>query len=111
MAITAAPRSASDATRFTATTPQATSTPATGPAAAAASTSRFTSPSTTTLPGSRRPAAAAPQQTETLEQRVARLRAAHLAAKNVQGSKNDRNKENSRRFFDTAHKVTVAGLI
>lgn len=86
------PRSVSDATRFTPTTPHASSksahTPKTSPK----------DPKT-------------PKFVETPEQRVARLRAAHLKAKQAQVSRMDRIIDGSRRFFDSAHKVTVLGLI
>ncbi|KAK3492658.1 cytochrome oxidase c assembly-domain-containing protein [Neurospora hispaniola] len=52
-----------------------------------------------------------PKFVETPEQRVARLRAAHLKAKQAQVSRMDRIIDGSRRFFDSAHKVTVLGLI
>jgi hypothetical protein len=48
---------------------------------------------------------------ETPEQKVARLRAAHERAKAAQVSKFDRVVDASRKVFDSAHKVTVAGLI
>ncbi len=79
-------KSVPDATRFTPTAPHAASRP---PA------SRFS----------------APAFGETPEQRVARLRAAHLAAKNAQESWMDRIVVRSRHVFDTAHRFTVMGLI
>ncbi|CAI4213425.1 unnamed protein product [Parascedosporium putredinis] len=79
------PRSVSDATRFTSTTPQ---------------------------PKSKTSAAAnAGPVGETLEQRVARLRAAHLAARNAPISRYDRITEGGRKVFDVMHKATLAGLI
>ena len=48
---------------------------------------------------------------ETPEQKVARLRAAHERAKAAQVSKFDKVVDASRKVFDSAHKVTVAGLI
>ncbi|KAK3342672.1 cytochrome oxidase c assembly-domain-containing protein [Neurospora tetraspora] len=96
------PRSVSDATRFTPTTPHASSksadprlnTPKGSP----------TGPKEPKMPGT-------PKFVETPEQRVARLRAAHLKAKQAQVSRMDRIIDGSRRFFDSAHKVTVLGLI
>lgn len=46
-----------------------------------------------------------------MEERVRRLRAAHLAAKQHSVSKMDRVIGSSRRLFDAAHKFTVMGLI
>ncbi|KAK3401819.1 cytochrome oxidase c assembly-domain-containing protein [Sordaria brevicollis] len=86
------PRSVSDATRFTPTTPHASSK------------SAHTTPK---MPKDPKP----PKFVETPEQRVARLRAAHLKAKQAQVSRMDRIIDGSRRFFDSAHKVTVLGLI
>lgn len=48
---------------------------------------------------------------ETMEERVRRLRAAHLAAKQHSVSRMDRVIDGSRRLFDAAHKFTVMGLI
>ena len=48
---------------------------------------------------------------ETMEERVRRLRAAHLAAKQHNVSKMDQVIGGSRRLFDAAHKFTVMGLI
>jgi hypothetical protein len=42
---------------------------------------------------------------------VARLRAAHLAAKKAQVSRFDQVISGGRRFFDSAHKMTVLGLL
>ena len=90
------PRSVSDATRFTPTTPHASSKSA---------DSRSKSlPKDSKLGG-------APRFVETPEQKVARLRAAHLKAKQSQVSRLDRIIDGSRRFFDSAHKITVLGLI
>jgi hypothetical protein len=54
-------------------------------------------------------AGAIPQ--ETMEERVRRLRAAHLAAKQHNASKMDQIIASSRRLFDAAHKYTVMGFI
>ncbi|KAF5670543.1 cytochrome oxidase c assembly domain-containing protein [Fusarium heterosporum] len=84
MASRMGPRSVKDATRFTSTIPHATSK-------AAQRTAR--------IPG------------ETPEQRVRRLRQAHLAAQHAQVSKTDRIIDASRRFFDVAHRWTVGSIV
>ncbi|KAK2049414.1 hypothetical protein LZ31DRAFT_549359 [Colletotrichum somersetense] len=122
MASRLGPRSASDATRFTSTTPHA----------ASKSSPTLTTTTTTTLPkgatGTAAAAAAAsasrssPQPSssprvpgrppgESPEERVRRLRAAHEAARAAQTSSVDRVIGSSRRFFDFAHKFTVLGLV
>ena len=90
MASRIGPRSVKDATRFTSTIPHATSKSATS-AATPSAASR--------IPG------------ETPEQRVRRLRQAHLAAQRAQVSKTDKVIDASRRFFDVAHRWTVGGLV
>lgn len=50
-------------------------------------------------------------QPESVEDRVRRLRAAHLAARQHKVSRFDQVVGTSRRFFDAAHKFTVMGLI
>lgn len=80
------PRSATDATRFTSTTPQPKSK-------------------------TQAPAGKGAPAGETLEQRVQRLRAAHLAARNAPLSTTDRIVETGRKVFDTLHKVTLVVLI
>ncbi|KAI8254789.1 hypothetical protein K4K56_008242 [Colletotrichum sp. SAR 10_98] len=115
MASRVSPRSASDATRFTSTTPHAASkaaapsTPkpkqqqpspqAKTPAATKLSSTPKNSGGNNRLPG------------ETPEERVRRLRAAHEAARKAQTSSVDRVLGGSRRFFDVAHKATVIGLV
>lgn len=90
MASRVGPRSVKDATRFTSNIPHATSKAnAAAPKPTAASR----------LPG------------ETPEQRVRRLRQAHLAAQNAQISKTDRAIDMSRRFLNVAHQFTVGGVI
>ncbi|KHE86703.1 hypothetical protein GE21DRAFT_8971 [Neurospora crassa] len=96
------PRSVSDATRFTPTTPHASSKSADPRLNTPKGSS--TGPKEPKMPGT-------PKFVETPEQRVARLRAAHLKAKQAQVSRMDRIIDGSRRFFDSAHKVTVLGLI
>ncbi|KAI1077927.1 hypothetical protein F5B20DRAFT_247626 [Whalleya microplaca] len=140
MAIDASPRSVADATRFTSNTPhaKAKASPA-NPSAISSSSSSPVSPSSptartatspssspnsprsaaaTAAPQRRTPAAAAPgapgprpSQTETLDERVRRLRAAHLAARKHEVSRFDRVVGAGRRYFDAAHKFTVMGLI
>ncbi|KAI3321021.1 hypothetical protein HD806DRAFT_504361 [Xylariaceae sp. AK1471] len=96
------PRSVADATRFTSNTPHANvkSTP-TGKPSASQNASQ-------TLP--RRGALGSIPQ-ETMDERVRRLRAAHLAAKQHSVSRMDQVIGGSRRLFDAAHKFTVMGLI
>ncbi|KAB5542824.1 cytochrome oxidase c assembly-domain-containing protein [Coniochaeta sp. 2T2.1] len=126
---TTGPRSVSDATRFTSTTPHAeskTSSPSasssTSQPSASVAGGRFSRTGTAAAAsasrlaptGGRGPSAPSPSPLlagETPEQRVARLRAAHEAAKKAQSSKLDVIISRSRRFFDTAHKATVLGLI
>ncbi|KAL2147553.1 hypothetical protein VTI28DRAFT_8808 [Corynascus sepedonium] len=103
--LSAAPRSVSDATRFTATTLHASSKSAAPPP-------RFT-PSKSGHGHAAAPGGGGkggPSIPETPEQKVARLRAAHLRAKAAQTSRFDRVVDASRRVFDSAHKITVAGL-
>ncbi len=83
-----------DATRFTATTVHAASKTAAPPG-------RFASPKSP----------ASPVPPETPEQKVARLRAAHLRAKAAEVSQLDRFIDTSRRFFDSGHKITIIGII
>ncbi|KAF7536777.1 hypothetical protein G7Z17_g12988 [Cylindrodendrum hubeiense] len=90
MASRIGPRSVKDATRFTSTIPHATSKSVGGSAAA---------PKTPRIPG------------ESPEQRVRRLRHAHLAAQKAQISKTDKVLDASRRFLDFAHRWTVGGIV
>ncbi|KAK4099448.1 hypothetical protein N658DRAFT_498379 [Parathielavia hyrcaniae] len=110
----AAPRSVSDATRFTATMPHASSK-------AAAPPPRFATPKSAAVPPTSAPpggpgpsrggSSAGSIAFETPEQKVARLRAAHRRAKEAQVSRFDRIVDASRRIFDSAHKITVKGLV
>ncbi|KAK3316557.1 cytochrome oxidase c assembly-domain-containing protein [Apodospora peruviana] len=105
MGIATTPRSVSDATRFTPTTPHASSKDA---------EPRFSSPSSRkSIPSGGAPAGGngGPNRFETPEQKVARLRAAHQRAKAAQVSKFDWVVEVSRPFWNSAHKVTVIGMI
>ncbi|KAJ2961812.1 hypothetical protein NQ176_g10983 [Zarea fungicola] len=90
MASRIGPRTVKDATRFTSTIPHATSK-------TAGTSSTATKPFR--IPG------------ETPEQRVKRLRLAHLAAQKAQISQMDRIIDVSRRFFDVAHRWTVGGIV
>ncbi|KAF4465795.1 cytochrome oxidase c assembly domain-containing [Fusarium albosuccineum] len=90
MASRMGPRSVKDATRFTSTIPHATSKSAGGAVAA---------PKAPRIPG------------ESPEQRVRRLRQAHLAAQKAQISKADKFIDASRRFLDVAHRWTVGGIV
>ncbi|KAM0327543.1 hypothetical protein ACHAQA_005834 [Verticillium albo-atrum] len=94
-------RSASDATRFTSTTPHASSkhpSPSATTSAAASAASRLSGN------GPRKSG-------ETPEERVRRLRAAHEAARKAQVSGFDKAVGGGRRFFDFAHRFTIAGLL
>lgn len=95
MASRIGPRTVKDATRFTSTIPHATSK-----TAGSASPSVVAgTPRPSRIPG------------ETPEQRVKRLRLAHLAAQKAQISQTDRIIDASRRFFDVAHRWTVGGIV
>ncbi|KUI69475.1 hypothetical protein VM1G_05345 [Cytospora mali] len=96
-------RSASTATRFTATTPHASSK---------VGSSRFPPPPGAGGP-SKPPSPAGGQipHSETPEQRVARLRAAHNKAKTANVSRFDQVIAKSRPFFDSAHRITVLSLV
>ncbi|PHH89337.1 hypothetical protein CDD83_6236 [Cordyceps sp. RAO-2017] len=94
MASRIGPRSVKDATRFTSTVPHAASKP----------------PSSAT-PKTRPAASSSPLPAETPEQRVRRLRQAHLAAQRAQISRTDRLVDASRRFLDVAHRWTVGGIV
>lgn len=98
MASRVGPRTVKDATRFTSTIPHATSKSA----AAASGPSSIVSKSPKQPP--RIPG-------ETPEQRVRRLRMAHLAAQQAQISNMDRIIDSSRRFLDVAHRWTVKGIV
>ncbi|KAK0644197.1 cytochrome oxidase c assembly-domain-containing protein [Cercophora newfieldiana] len=95
------PRSVSDATRFTAATPHASSKPF---------DPRFSQPSKSATKRAPGGGDNGPSFVETPEQRVARLRAAHRAAQ-AQASTIDKIIGRSRRVFDSAHKVFVMSII
>lgn len=112
-------RSVAEATRFTSNTPHASTKPATAsyPAASAMPSAQATGgPMNASRPAPSAPrplpsAAAATHRPETLDEKVRRLRAAHLAAKNHDVSRLDRVLGASRRYLDAAHRFTVMGLI
>ncbi|KAK8044527.1 hypothetical protein PG993_004551 [Apiospora rasikravindrae] len=136
MAKIGSPRSVAEATLFTSNTPHAnikkasadatSSSSSSAAAAAAASSSQKTAP---TMSSTRQAAAsasrsaaaaAAPRKPtmqtpgnrpESLDEKVRRLRAAHLAAKNHDVSKMDKVIGGTRRYMDAAHRFTVMGLI
>ncbi|KAH9886609.1 hypothetical protein F4778DRAFT_474156 [Xylariomycetidae sp. FL2044] len=114
MAVSGTPRSVTDATRFTTNTPHAATKSSPSPSSSATSSSSTPSsspPHQQTQQPPRRPGMPPSPQQETLEERVRRLRSAHLAARKADISRFDRVVSQSRRFFDAAHKVTVMGLI
>ncbi|OAA79117.1 hypothetical protein LEL_02603 [Akanthomyces lecanii RCEF 1005] len=95
MASRIGPRTVKDATRFTSTIPHATSKTA----GSASPSAYVATPKPSRIPG------------ETPEQRVKRLRLAHLAAQKAQISQTDRIIDASRRFLDVAHRWTVGGIV
>ncbi|KAI5856679.1 hypothetical protein GGS23DRAFT_601090 [Durotheca rogersii] len=116
-------RSVADATRFTSNTLHAhskaplASPQSAGSPSSSSSSSHRASPSSgsspSRAPGAPRPSSSTASSTasETIEERVRRLRAAHLAARRHDVSRFDRLLNASRRYFDAAHKFTVAGLV
>lgn len=115
MATRRAFRSATEATRFTSTTPHASSKhPSSASSAAssiAASQSTSSTAKTRAAGGPRSQPAPGGRPGETPEDRVRRLRAAHEAARKAQVSGYDQAIGTGRRFFDYAHRFTVAGLL
>ncbi|KAJ4393550.1 hypothetical protein N0V93_002762 [Gnomoniopsis smithogilvyi] len=109
MAAKGGERTASSATRFTATTPHASSKLGSG--APKAPTSRFAPAPGTGVPRKPVESGRSSAGAETPEQRVARLRAAHEAAKNAKISRFDSILARARPFFDSAHRITVIGLV
>lgn len=113
------PRSVADATRFTANTPHAHAK-ARKPVAQSTASSSTRGPAAASRTGAphppRRPAPVSAggiggQKPESLDERVRRLRAAHLAARNHEVSRMDKVISSSRRYMDAAHRYTVMGLI
>ncbi|OTA76573.1 hypothetical protein M434DRAFT_402490 [Hypoxylon sp. CO27-5] len=113
MAVDYGPRSVADATRFTSNTPHANAKATSNSTQPSSFPSSATSPSSSRSPQSRMPPPGMPRPSasETIEERVRRLRAAHLAARRHETSRFDRIVDTSRRYFDAAHKFTVLGLI
>ncbi|KAK7942622.1 uncharacterized protein PG986_011735 [Apiospora aurea] len=140
MAKIGSPRSVAEATLFTSNTPHANikkasadaTSSSSSAAAAAASSSQKAAPTMSSTrsaaaSASRSPAAAPwkpmqppggmpplgnrPAAPETLDEKVRRLRAAHLAAKNHDVSRMDKVIGGTRRYMDAAHRFTVMGLI
>lgn len=106
------PKSASDATRFTPTSPHAYSKPA-------SSSARLSAPQPNARPGpghSRAPKKAPGPVTgapsgETPAEKVARLRAAHAARRAAEISTFDRIVVRGRAVADAVHRVTVFGIV
>ncbi|KAK8022937.1 hypothetical protein PG991_006818 [Apiospora marii] len=141
MARIGSPRSVAEATLFTSNTPHANIKKASASAGAtSSSTSAASAPSSqtsSTIMSSRSAAAANAARTaaaaatprkpiqkpgmppppsggnrpESLDEKVRRLRAAHLAAKNHDVSRLDKVIGGTRRYMDAAHRFTVMGLI
>ncbi|TLD33641.1 hypothetical protein PspLS_00078 [Pyricularia sp. CBS 133598] len=118
------PRSVSDATRFTPTTPHAASKageasrfqpPSSANAAARPVSSKFRDPRRPPPQSQQPPGGGMPSPgahiNETAEQRVARLRAQHLAARNAELTFLDKFVDRSRPILDRVHRFTVLGLI
>ncbi|VBB79813.1 Putative protein of unknown function [Podospora comata] len=101
MPISTTPRSVSDATRFTATTPHADS-----------KTARFSKPpNTSSLPPSGGSPEGNPIRIETPDEKVARLRAAHQRAKLANVSKLEQYLAVGRSLADKGHRLSVMALI
>ena len=105
-------RAAADATRFTATSPHAFAKPTTSRLAAAkAASPRSNGPppqQKRSIPGSSNKPGG---PTETPAQKVARLRAAHAAKRASEISTWDRIVVRGRSVADSAHRITVMGLV
>ena len=108
-------RSATDATRFTATAPHAytkTSPPrATNKSSTVIPSSQSQRPSNPPDSQAPRPQSSAAQPVETPAQKVARLRAEHAANKLGQFSRWDRIVVRGRYWADKAHRVTTYTLV
>lgn len=113
------PRSAADATRFTATRPHAYSKPTSTPAARLRPQNSTARSTTIDPPPSASSSSAAStidipdpaSATETPQQKVARLRAAAARARAAQESTFDRVLSRGRVWADRAHRVTVMGFV
>lgn len=97
------PRSPSDATRFTATGPYASTS------GSATEVPQFGSNQGTT--GSRIAFGAPAPENETAQQKIARLRAAAALSKRAQESQSDKVIRIGRAVADRAHRITALGLI
>ncbi|KAK0388109.1 hypothetical protein NLU13_4353 [Sarocladium strictum] len=104
MASRVGPRSVKDATRFTSTIPHATSKTAGASVAGAPSPAAKAAAKTASQRAARLPG-------ETPEQRVKRLRQAHLAAQKAQISTSDKLIDGSRRVLNVVHRFTVTGVV
>ncbi|KAK8115867.1 hypothetical protein PG984_012369 [Apiospora sp. TS-2023a] len=138
MAKIGSPRSVAEATLFTSNTPHANIKKASAGATSSSSASAISAQSQTNstimssrsaaASAARSAAAAAPRKQplqkpsmpplggagnrpESLDEKVRRLRAAHLAAKNHDVSRLDKVIGGTRRYMDAAHRFTVIGLI
>ncbi|KAK4176407.1 cytochrome oxidase c assembly-domain-containing protein [Triangularia setosa] len=103
MPISTSPRSVSDATRFTATTPHADS-----------KSTRFSKPLSPTTGPNNLPSGnpgGNPIRLETPDEKVARLRAAHQRAKLANISKLEQYLAVGRRLADKGHRLSVMALI
>ncbi|KAI0477109.1 hypothetical protein GGR56DRAFT_389574 [Xylariaceae sp. FL0804] len=116
----AGPRSVTDATRFTTNTPHANSKSSTAPPTSGAGAPAGARAAAAMSKGG--PAAGAPGgpaagtrvaggPQETLEERVRRLRAAHLAARQHKLSRADRIIDAGRHFFDRVHIISLWGIL
>lgn len=110
------PRTVSDATRFTATSPHAYSKPNENLRSAASNTfspsnNSRTYPSAYNAHSSPSGPIQFSGSTETPAQKVVRLRAAHAAEKNAEITTWDKIVVKGRVWADVAHRVTVWGLI
>lgn len=104
MASRVGPRSVKDATRFTSTIPHATSKAAASAPGAPSSPAAKAAAKTASQRAARLPG-------ETPEQRVRRLRQAHLAAQQAQISTSDKLIDGSRRVLNVVHRFTVTGVV
>ena len=112
------PRSVVDATRFTATAPHMYSKPSSFRSPASNTFSPSSNPGSRSLPrgpssspSQRIPPYNSPAKPETPAEKVARLRAAHVAQRNAQISQWDKIVVRGRIVADAAHRYTALGLI
>ena len=113
----AMPRSVVDATRFTATAPHMYSKPSSLRSPASNTFSPSSNPGSRSLPTGPPPPSQrtspydSTAKPETPAQKVARLRAAHVAQRNAQISQWDKILVRGRIVADAAHRYTALGLI